>query len=147
MTSAQRVVIDTNVVLDCLVFADPAALTLWHEVGEGRWAWCVTPAMLDELRAVLERPLPERWENARKLALTLRFDDAIAAWHADASPPAAHGLACRDPNDQMFIDLALCCSPSWLVTRDSALLALRRRAVQKGVVVATPEQWLRAHTP
>jgi len=46
----------------------------------------------------------------------------------------------------MFIDLAVASAPSWLVTRDRALLALRRRAAARGVVVATPEQWLRQHT-
>jgi predicted nucleic acid-binding protein len=50
-------------------------------------------------------------------------------------------LVCRDPTDQMFIDLALTCRPSWLVTRDRALLSLRRRAAPQGVAIGTAQQW------
>jgi putative PIN family toxin of toxin-antitoxin system len=141
------VVIDTNAVLDWLVFAEPAALALADAVESRRCIWYATPPMLDELRAVLMRPLAERWESARKLALTIDVDRLVTP--APAGEPAAPSLrvTCRDPADQMFIDLAVASAPSWLVTRDRALLALRRRAAARGVVVATPEQWLRQHTP
>jgi putative PIN family toxin of toxin-antitoxin system len=138
-----RVIIDTNVALDWLVFAQPAALALADAVARRRWVWCATPAMLVELRAVLNRPLAERWEDARKLALTRELDPLVS-WMPMTGPlPAASRLVCRDPADQMFIDLALTCAPSWLVTRDRALLALRRQAIARGVMVVTPEQWLR----
>jgi putative PIN family toxin of toxin-antitoxin system len=145
--TAPRVVVDTNAALDWLVFAAPAALALADAVARRCWAWCATPAMLDELRAVLSRPLPDRWEEARKLALT-RDLDRLVTWMPIPDPlPVASRLVCRDPADQMFIDLALACAPSWLVTRDRALLALRRHAATSGVVVATPEQWLRQAPP
>jgi uncharacterized protein len=142
-SAVPRVIIDTNAVLDWLVFAQPAALALADAVEQGGWAWCATPAMLTELRAVLTRPLPERWEEARKLALTKEVDHLVC-WMPLTDPilPTSR-LICLDASDQMFIDLALACAPSWLVTRDRALLALRRRAMARGVVIATPEQWLR----
>jgi predicted nucleic acid-binding protein len=140
-----RVVMDTNAVLDWLVFAEPAALALGDAITSRRCAWCATPAMLGELRAVLNRPLAPRWETARKLALTSELDHWVTP-HATAGAAAATPrLVCRDPADQMFIDLALCRAPAWLVTRDRALLALRRRAAAQGVIVATPEQWLQRH--
>jgi uncharacterized protein len=145
-SAVPRVIIDTNAALDWLVFAQPAALALADAVAQHGWAWCATPDMLAELRAVLSRPLPERWEQARKLALT-RDVDRLVCWMPLADPmPAASRLVCRDAADQMFIDLALACAPSWLVTRDRALLALRRQAMARGVMVATPEQWLRQQT-
>jgi predicted nucleic acid-binding protein len=140
-----RVVIDTNAVLDWLVFAEPAALALRDAIASRRCDWCATPAMLGELRAVLNRPLPERWESARKLALTIDLDRWPTPPGALQVPPVTQRLICRDPADQMFIDLALCCAPAWLVTRDRALLALRRRAALQGVIVATPEQWQQRH--
>ena len=141
-----RAVIDTNAVLDWLVFSEPAALALADAVIERRWAWCATPAMLDELRTVLGRALPERWEPARKLALTKELDPLVS-WMPIPDPlPAAARLHCRDPADQMFIDLALTCAPSWLITHDRALLALRRHALAKGVIVATPERWRQQRT-
>jgi uncharacterized protein len=145
--AAPRVVVDTNAALDWLVFSEPAALALAEAVTRRCWVWCATPPMLDELRAVLSRPLPARWEQARKLALTKELDHLVSWMPIPNSLPAAPRLVCRDPADQMFIDLALACAPSWLVTRDRALLALRRHAVARGVVVATPEQWLQQAPP
>lgn len=141
-----RAVIDTNAVLDWLVFSEPAALALADAVNERRWAWCATPPMLDELRTVLGRALPERWEPARKLALTRELDRLISWVPIPDTLSAAARLFCRDPADQMFIDLALTCAPSWLITHDRALLALRRQALARGVVVATPVQWRQQQT-
>jgi putative PIN family toxin of toxin-antitoxin system len=139
---APRAVIDTNAVLDWLVFGNACALRLGDSVRRGEWAWCASAPMLDELRAVLNRPLLERWEAARKLALTMDVVAWVAAEPlACAVPHRQHLLLCRDPADQKFIDLAVHCAPCWLVTRDRALLALRRRAGVRGVVIATPEQW------
>ena len=58
-------------------------------------------------------------------------------------PVAAPGppLRCRDPDDQMFIDLALSARAQWLVTRDRALLVLARRARLRGVTVIRPVDW------
>jgi putative PIN family toxin of toxin-antitoxin system len=139
-----RVVIDTNAILDWLVFAEPAALALGDAITSRRCAWYATPAMLGELRAVLDRPLAERWESARKLALTIDLDRLLTP-QVPAAALATQRLICRDPADQMFIELALCCAPAWLVTRDRALLALRRRAAPQGVIVDTPRQWQQRH--
>jgi putative PIN family toxin of toxin-antitoxin system len=141
-----RAVVDTNAVLDWLVFREPAGLALREAIGGGRHVWCVTPPMLDELRAVLSRPLAERWEPARKLALTVDLRPLYSECMTPLPLPASKGLVCRDATDQMFIDLALASAPAWLITRDRALLALRRRAAALGVVVATPEQWLQRQT-
>ena len=103
--------------------------------------------MLEELRAVLSRPLAERWESARKLALTTNLDRLVTSSPSGDPLPLSRRLICRDTADQMFIDLALSSAPAWLVTRDRALLALRRRAAAQSVVVGTPEQWQRHHAP
>jgi predicted nucleic acid-binding protein len=53
-------------------------------------------------------------------------------------------IHCTDPDDQAFIDLALAVKARWLVSRDRALLRLRRRAEKQGLVVLTPERWAQA---
>jgi len=50
-------------------------------------------------------------------------------------------LRCADPDDQMFIDLALAVRACWLFTRDKALLRLAPRARDRGVCVLRPADW------
>jgi uncharacterized protein len=129
-----RIVIDTNVALDLLVFHDPSTLRLREWLDGGAVHWIACPAMRDELAHVLGRggfgprwPAPpaqvmQAWERRVTLA---------------AAPPHC-GLNCSDPDDQMFIDLAIAERPCWLVTRDRALLKLRRQAADRGVLVQRP---------
>jgi len=133
-----RLVLDTNTVLDWWVFADAAARAVGTEIAERRVDWLVTPRMLAELRAVLTRPLAARWEPSRELALT--FELAGLAVKCD-EPLLGRRLVCRDASDQVFIDLACERAPAVLLTRDRALLALRRRARRAGVVIATAVAW------
>jgi predicted nucleic acid-binding protein len=136
---AQRVVLDTNTVLDWLVFGDPAARGVGVAIEQGRMTWLATPRTLAELRAVLSRPLSPRWDPARELALTIDLTPVAVncAEPAGVSPT----LLCRDANDQVFIDLARQHSPALLLTRDRALLALRRRASAFGVEIMTAAAW------
>ena len=64
-----RIVLDTNVILDGWVFGNPA----WAPIGEALAAqqlqWVVCASMLDELRFVLARPQPVRFEAARQAVL------------------------------------------------------------------------------
>jgi predicted nucleic acid-binding protein len=136
---ANAVVLDTNVVLDWLVFRNAACRPLQAAVEHGRVRWLASPAMRDELAHVLKRGLGPRW----------RVDDASwqAAWDRHAVPMAgpsaapAHWPRCTDPDDQKFIELAIATSARWLVTRDRALLKLARRSRVYGVEVLTPEGW------
>ena len=56
LSPAEEAVIDTNVLLDWLVFEDPGVVSLFTAVQEGNLRWVATEAMLDELRHVLSRP-------------------------------------------------------------------------------------------
>jgi len=134
-----RVVLDTNIVLDWLVFVDPSAATLGAAIISGALTWLTTPRMHSELHAVLSRPLSARWEPARELALTIDLS-RLAVVCAEPAP-AGWSLACRDASDQVFIDLAREHGPSVLLTRDRALLALRQRAAAFGVVITTAAAW------
>ena len=129
-------VIDTNVLLDWLVFGDPGVSALTAAVRSGALRWVATAAMLDELDHVLGRPPL----NARRPA---NLDEAIAACCClVAEPPETHRrLICTDPDDQKFIDLALHRHSGWLISRDRALLKLGRRALTLGVRVCPPAGW------
>lgn len=136
-----RIVLDTNVILDGWVFGNPA----WAPIGEALAAqqlqWVICPSMLDELRFVLGRTQPARFEAARLAALadTQRWQHAWVV--AAPEPESVPRLRCSDRSDQQFIDLALAQRARWLISRDKALLKLARRAALHGVCITTPERW------
>ena len=135
----ERVVLDTNAVLDWLVFGNAACAGWGERLASGRAQWLVTEPMRTELALVLDRD-----------ALRGRGIAAEAVWEvwsrlATPCPPAgsvpADRLRCTDPSDQMFIDLAIAHRAQWLVSRDRAVLKLARRARAYGLAIVTPEAW------
>ena len=132
-TVGRQVVLDTNIVLDALVFSDPAAVPLRAGLDDGSLRWIATPDMRIELARVLAYP-----QIVPRLAFYgLQADEVLAAFdrHAqrvDAAPKAP--VTCADPDDQIFIDLAV----AWrarLFSKDLAVLALARRLAPLGVTV------------
>ncbi|MBI5258942.1 MAG: PIN domain-containing protein [Burkholderiales bacterium] len=139
IASPADAVLDTNVVLDWLVFREPSIAPLVQCLESGRLRWVGTPPMLDELACVLARPGLERWADRLSWANAM----AVRLCHRVQAQPvaAARSLWCTDADDQMFIDLALGRSIPWLVSRDRALLRLARRAKRLGVTVLRPDAW------
>ena len=136
-------VVDTNVLLDWLVFGNPQVKCLVQAMSCGRVQWVSTLAMLAELRHVLGRPLGDRWDSARKLALDERLpglQPRLVEPMAPLSPTLR--LHCSDADDQMFIDLAVSRHARWLLTRDRALLRLAPRARHLGVTVVPPQSFV-----
>ena len=142
--AAPTVVLDTNAVLDWLVFADPRIAPLAEAISCGHLCWLAVPHMRGELADVLARPALARFGN--------RLGQALAAFDQRAricpDPPSIDaGLVCQDPDDQVFLDLALAEGASWLVTRDKALLALHRPARARLLSIVVPEAWPAARAP
>lgn len=129
-------VLDTNAVLDWLVFADPAGLVLGAAIESARLSWVATGAMRTEFERVLPRLGPCRGTKP---------EAAIALWERWAQttpePPAGGGPACSDPDDQKFVDLAVHRGRSLLVSRDRAILRLCARLRVLGVEVLSPRQF------
>jgi uncharacterized protein len=134
------VVLDTNAALDWLVFADPRIEPLAEAIRGGAVRWLTAPRLRAELVQVLMRPAFVARGANPELALTTY--DLLSCMHgpADALSPAPR-LVCRDPDDQVFLDLAIGERARWLITRDKALLELRARAAARGLRIAPPEAW------
>ena len=135
---APAVVIDTNTVLDWLLFDEPSVAPLAAAVASGTARWIACDLMKRECEHVLARAELAHWQPDPQ-----RVADA---WHRHASMLPAPTTAptwprCTDPDDQIFIDLAIAAGARWLVTRDRALLRLRRRAAAYGVQVLRPNEW------
>jgi predicted nucleic acid-binding protein len=136
---AASAVLDTHVALEGLVFGDVRVAPLFAAITAGRLRWLVAPPMRAELvRVVSGRSLSARVADAD--AAMRRFD-ALAL--TVEPPPAIAGRTprCTDPDDQVFVDVALAYGARWLLTRDRALLALRRAAARRGLDILVPEAW------
>ena len=134
--------IDTNVVLDWLAFGHPVGAALDEALASGRCRWLCTRAMRDELAHVVARESLRRW--AIDAPAVLAVFDGLGVDVGTPEPRfAGEGLRCSDADDQKFIDLAIARGVHALLTRDRAVLRLAPRARRVGVLIATPEVWLR----
>jgi putative PIN family toxin of toxin-antitoxin system len=118
-------VIDTNIVLDLLVFNDAHTEALKAALAARQVQWLATQAMRDELERVLDYPqiAPRRAFYGLSAAQVLQVFDAQAQI-LDAAPRAS--VVCKDPDDQKFIDLAVQ-QQALLLSKDRAVLCLRKR--------------------
>ena len=134
-----RVVLDTNAVLDWLVFGDPRIQPVVDALQSGRLHWVACPAMRQELVHMLGHASLARWSPGGPAALA-QFDH-LAEIRPDPVRNPHTGLRCRDVDDQVFLDLALMARARWLLTHDRALLKLARRASDKGLRIVRPADW------
>ena len=135
-----RLVLDTNVWLDWLVFAEPAVAPVRQAVALGRAAVYIDAPCEAELARVLAYDLGKHSiseaAQAECLAacrrVSLRIEGALAAAELAQLP------TCRDPDDQKFLAAALAARADVLVTKDRALLELARR--ERRFRIATPAE-------
>lgn len=124
-----RLVLDTNVVLDLVVFHDPGAAQLRAAIETRKVSLLTTAECLEELRLVLGYP---------EFKLDGEAQAAAYEWYAaraevvETSPPDPLLPRCRDADDQKFLDLAWAADAGHLVTKDKALLELARRVAKLG---------------
>jgi predicted nucleic acid-binding protein len=128
-----QLVLDTNIVLDLLVFGDPRAQPIRDGMAAGALRWLATPAMRDELARVLAYPkLAQRvgFHRGNAEAVLADFDRHALLHEAPAKAP----VTCGDPDDQKFIDLAVAhrCA---LLSKDFEVLRMRKRLAALQVAV------------
>jgi len=134
-------VLDTNVVLDLFHFDDPATRPLARALEAGLIRCVASPATLAEWRRVLSYP---------EFGLDAEAQAAMEARYAAfvsrvAEPGAGMGLPrCRDADDQKFLELAAALPATALVSKDRALLDLRRRCAPQFRIMPPAEavRWL-----
>ncbi|KQW23921.1 putative toxin-antitoxin system toxin component, PIN family [Acidovorax sp. Root402] len=132
---ARPVVVDTNVALDLLIFSDPRSVPLRTLLAQGRLAWIATQVMRDELERVLAYPhIVERMDYYRMGAAQVLAAFDAQARLVDIAPKVAY--VCKDADDQKFIDLAAA-HRAILLSKDKAVICMRKRLVNLGADVAT----------
>lgn len=137
-----RLVLDTNVWLDWLVFDDPQVAPLRAACETGAAEVFIDASCAEELRRVLAYPLRKSVleEAAREAAMRRCLALAKQAEApAGTLPPLP---LCRDADDQKFLELARAARADALLTKDRALLELaRRKYAWIGFRILTPQAW------
>ena len=129
LLEAMRLVIDTQVWLDWLVFDDASVAGLRAAIESARARVFIDDACLAELERVLAYPLGGRAVDAAACLAACRRSTTRVE---DGSGEACYDLPeCRDPDDQKFLTLAARARADCLVTRDRELLRLKRRCATR----------------
>jgi len=137
-----RLVLDTNVWLDWLVFDDPGIAAIRDAHAAGRVEVYIDAVCEEELAEVLARGFAKRTLDAKAQGACIAQCRRIAK-RIDAPARAPHGMlpACRDADDQKFLEAALATGAQFLVTKDRELLALTRRRARLPFRIVTPAEF------
>ena len=118
--SSERLIIDTNVLLDLFVFADERVLALREAIEGKRAQLFYSSAMLEEFKDVLGRAQFNLSDEVQNNILRYWQELGTQLTIKHSAP-----VRCSDPDDQIFIDLAYQLRPSVLFSKDLALINLR----------------------
>ena len=139
--TAPCIVLDTNVCLDLLRFADPRTAALRAALEAGDVVAVTDEECRGEWLRVLAYPVLQLNDVSRD-AMVAAFDTLVRPL-----PPAMRRTEvalprCRDPDDQKFLQLAHASNARWLLSRDRHLLSLAKRCRREGwFEITTPEVW------
>jgi putative PIN family toxin of toxin-antitoxin system len=140
MSAPLRLVLDTNVVIDWLVFDYPYLAAFRQHVLARRVLVMTNELARSELARVLEYPML-KLDAARRREVLERYEAQATmavmpnGFTADALQLPEKFPHCRDRDDDAFLALAFHSQAAGLVTRDKALLKLRKRAGKFGVQI------------
>jgi putative PIN family toxin of toxin-antitoxin system len=125
-----KLVLDTNVVLDWLVFEDASVAALAAGIDAGTVEVMTSAECIAELERVLGYPRLALDAVERAKAIE-RYIAAAKVFNSSSATPS-NLPACSDPDDQKFLELAWHSNSELLVTKDRALLELAARVAKRG---------------
>ena len=117
---AERVVLDTNVLISAALRPDGPPRAVVDAVREERGVLLFSNATFDELRTRLLLPKFDRYVGREGRAVYLAQLAAVSEW----VPIAGAKLGCRDPDDDKLLETALMGAADCLVTGDGDLLEM-----------------------
>jgi uncharacterized protein len=144
-TTTRRWVLDTNVVIDWLMFDHPFMNPLREQVADGRIVVLTHAPAQDELQRVLAyrqlklSPVRQLDIFKRYLAATTTVALPTGASLKNLMMPATFPR-CRDRDDEHFIALAFHQKADALVSRDNAVFGLKSRAAKWGLNILNVQQ-------
>ena len=152
---ALRVVLDSNVWIDILVFDDPHTRPIRAAHESGALEALIDARCLAELTYVLDYPqfAKRGIDKAAAVATVTRLTHLVAPTtpepvQAQTVTPAENVRPlpkCKDRDDQKFLELAYAAKADWLVSKDRAVLKLARRIARDfGFQIAQPAPFVAA---
>jgi putative PIN family toxin of toxin-antitoxin system len=128
------VVLDTNILLDVLVFDDSRAHPLRAALIAGDLDAVATEKTLSEFLDVIGR---EQFSLSQE-----KQNEIISQWQSWASLINDDVLdvapwKCKDRDDQVFINLAYTLKPAMLISKDKLVLKIAKRAQKDGIVITS----------
>ena len=128
------VILDTNILLDIFVFDDQRATTLKESIIRGEIQAIASQKTLAEFADVLSRPVFKM--DVSTQSDTLKYWESVAQMQDDSALASAP-WKCQDPDDQIFLDLSYQFRPAILISKDSALLRIAKRASEESILITS----------
>ncbi len=125
--------LDTNVILDLLVFKDPTAEPIRHLLDAKLVDAVRSEASMLELTDVIQRPTFKLSREEQAIILQA-WESLTRLLENEAMEPAP--FTCRDLDDQIFLDMAYSIRPALLLSKDLLVLELRAIAKTHGVEIS-----------
>ena len=149
MTAPLRWVLDTNVVIDWLMFNDPYMAPLRERVVDGRLIVLTHDPAIAELKRVLAyRQL--KLDAARQEQIFSRYRSLTSVVALPAGASVKNLMTpgdfprCRDRDDEHFIALAFHQKADALVSRDNAVFGMKSRVAKFGLTILNVQQAIAA---
>jgi len=134
-----RAVLDTNILLRALIKPQGSVGPVLGRLRHGEYVAVYSEPILDELAAKLALPrLRDKYHLTEEVATTLL---ALLALRGELVRPERKITACRDRDDDKFIEAAVAGEAEYVVTGDKDLLSLKRFETVRFV---TPHTFLQA---
>jgi putative PIN family toxin of toxin-antitoxin system len=124
MPITHRLVLDTNIVMDMLHFANRHTLPLQAAINQGQLQCFTDTDCLAELERVTGYPA-FGLDTAARQQLMEHYRRFVSVCNADGEENYLLPR-CRDADDQKFLILGVRCKADLLITRDKLLLRLAR---------------------
>jgi putative PIN family toxin of toxin-antitoxin system len=132
-----RAVIDTNILVRALIVPHGTVGPVLLRLRQGEYVLLYAHSLLEELVDVLNRP-----RIRGKYGLTEQDIETVMGLillRGEAVVPQEHIVACRDPRDDQFLEVAVSGKADVLVTGDEDLLVLHPFA---GIPILPPAAFL-----
>jgi putative PIN family toxin of toxin-antitoxin system len=126
-----RCVFDCVVLLQAAVSRRGPAFALLTQVEVGRLELLISDSAIAELREVLVRPAVQRKFSVLTADVVEAFVAKLMAIANLIQPVPAVFRLPRDPDDELYINLALAGNAHYLITRDRDLLDLAAQATRE----------------